>query len=73
MLAGEHELLLDDARRVHEAASRAGVDSRILVGEGMQHDWPLTLPWLDESKKAWQSMRELVEGRQRSTQEVTPR
>ena len=63
LLAGEHELLLDDARRVHEAASRAGVDSRMLVGEGMQHDWPLTLPWLDESKSAWQAMRGFVEER----------
>ena len=63
LLAGEHELLLDDARRVHKAASRAGVDSRILVGEGMQHDWPLTLPWLDESKRAWHAMRVFVEER----------
>ncbi len=63
LLAGEHELLLDDARRVHKAASRAGVDSRILVGEGMQHDWPLTLPWLDESKRAWHAMRGFVEER----------
>lgn len=23
--------------------------------EGMQHDWPLTLPWLDESNEAWRS------------------
>jgi hypothetical protein len=22
----------------------------------MQHDWPLTLPWLDESKQAWRAM-----------------
>jgi acetyl esterase/lipase len=61
LLAGEHELLLDDARRVHEAASRLGVASRLHIGPGMQHDWPLTLPWLGESKRAWHAMRRFVE------------
>lgn len=65
LLAGEHELLLDDARRVHEAAIRVGTDSRMLVGEGMQHDWPLALPWLDESKWAWNVMRRFAEERSR--------
>jgi len=27
-----------------------------LVGPGMQHDWPLALPWLPESREAWQRM-----------------
>jgi acetyl esterase/lipase len=63
VLAGEDELLLDDARRVHESATRAGVDSRLLVGKGMQHDWPLTLPWLEESREAWRAMRRFVEER----------
>jgi acetyl esterase/lipase len=60
LLTGEHEVLLDDARRVHELARRVGTDARILVGKRMQHDWPLTLPWLDESKAAWRAMREFV-------------
>jgi monoterpene epsilon-lactone hydrolase len=63
ILVGENELLLDDALRVLDAAKRAGVDARALVGEGMQHDWPLTLPWLDESKQAWAAMRRFVEER----------
>lgn len=63
LLAGEHELLLDDARRVHESATRAGTASRMLVGEGMQHDWPLTLPWLDESRQAWRAMRNFADER----------
>jgi hypothetical protein len=29
----------------------------------MQHDWPLTLPWLDESRAAWSAMRRFVEER----------
>jgi acetyl esterase/lipase len=62
ILVGENELLLDDALRVRDAAKSAGTDARVLVGEGMQHDWPLTLPWLDESRLAWNEMRRFVEG-----------
>jgi epsilon-lactone hydrolase len=61
LLAGENELLLDDAVRVRDAASAAGTEARVLIGEGMQHDWPLTLPWLDESRLAWNAMRSFVE------------
>jgi acetyl esterase/lipase len=62
ILVGENELLLDDALRVRDSAKSAGTDARVLVGEGMQHDWPLTLPWLDESRLAWNEMRRFVEG-----------
>lgn len=61
LLVGESELLLDDALRTRDAATSAGTDVRVLVGEGMQHDWPLTLPWLDESRLAWNAMRRFVE------------
>jgi len=27
----------------------------------MQHDWPLTLPWLDESRHAWSELRRFVD------------
>jgi hypothetical protein len=27
----------------------------------MQHDWPLTLPWLDESRTAWSEIVRFVE------------
>jgi monoterpene epsilon-lactone hydrolase len=60
VLAGEHEVLLDDALRVVERACSAGTDARMLIGRGMQHDWPLTLPWLDESKEAWRAMAAFV-------------
>jgi acetyl esterase/lipase len=61
LLVGEDELLLDDALRVRDAATSAGTDVRVLIGKGMQHDWPLTLPWLDESRHAWSAMRRFVE------------
>jgi epsilon-lactone hydrolase len=63
LLAGEDELLLDDALRVREAAGAAGTDVRVHIGRGMQHDWPLTLPWLDESSLAWAVMESFVEER----------
>jgi epsilon-lactone hydrolase len=61
LLVGENELLLDDARRVRDAAVGRGTDAKVLIGTGMQHDWPLTLPWLEESRAAWNSIREFVE------------
>ena len=61
LLVGEDELLLDDSMRVFEAAKSVGTKVYIHKGIGMQHDWPLTLPWLDESKLAWKVMREFVE------------
>jgi monoterpene epsilon-lactone hydrolase len=63
LLAGEDELLRDDAVRVADRATRAGTGARLLVGRGMQHDWPLTLPWLEESRQAWNTMRFFVKER----------
>ncbi len=61
MLAGGHEVLLDDALRVAEKARAAGVDVTLCVGRGMQHDFPLTLPWLDESREAWKRIVAFVD------------
>ena len=61
VLVGEDEVLFDDAVRVRDAAVRAGTDARLLIGPGMQHDWPLTLPWLDESRHAWKVMGAFVD------------
>jgi epsilon-lactone hydrolase len=63
VLVGEDELLLDDAKRLVDSARRSGTDARLLVGERMQHDWPLTLPWLEESRAAWKEMRSFVDER----------
>jgi monoterpene epsilon-lactone hydrolase len=60
LLAGEDEILLDDTLRVAEAAKRAGTDASLIVGKGMQHDWPLTMPRLEESKQAWRAMQAFV-------------
>jgi monoterpene epsilon-lactone hydrolase len=63
LLVGRDELLLDDALRLRDAATSVGTDVRVHIGAGMQHDWPLTLPWLDESRLAWSAMRNFVEER----------
>jgi acetyl esterase/lipase len=75
LLAGEHEVLLDDARRVAERARAAGTEAEVLVGPRMQHDWPLTLPWLEESKRAWRAMATFVEqlARPRDSRDLAPR
>lgn len=61
LLVAENELLLDDALRVRDAAIGKGTDARVFIGKGMQHDWPLTLPWLDESRVAWKAIRAFIE------------
>lgn len=61
LLVGDNELLLDDALRVRDAAANKGTDACVFIGKGMQHDWPLTLPWLDESRAAWDAIRSFVE------------
>ena len=61
LLAGDQEILLDDTRRLAASARRAGVKVTEEIGAGMQHDWPLTLPWLPESRRAWQTIARFVD------------
>jgi monoterpene epsilon-lactone hydrolase len=60
VLVGEDELLAEDARRLVDRARASGTDARLLMGKGMQHDWPLTLPWLAESRRAWGEITNFV-------------
>ncbi len=61
LVVGDQEVLLDDALRVESRAKRAGVDVDTCVGRGMQHDFPLTLPWLEESREAWEAIRAFLD------------
>lgn len=56
LIVGDQEVLLDDTLRVEAKARDAGVDAEVCVGRGMQHDFPLTLPWLEESREAWETV-----------------
>jgi len=61
LLAGDRELLLDDTRRFAQKARAAGVIVCEEIGRHMQHDWPLTLPWLSASKQAWRTIARFVD------------
>jgi epsilon-lactone hydrolase len=61
LFAGEDELLLDDSERVVDSARERGTAAAMVIGRGMQHDWPLTLPWLEESRMAWNAIQRFVE------------
>jgi monoterpene epsilon-lactone hydrolase len=65
VLVGEDELLAEDARRLVDRARASGTDARLLLGKGMQHDWPLTLPWLAESRRAWEEITNFINDRAR--------
>jgi epsilon-lactone hydrolase len=66
-LVGENELLLDDTLRAANSAREKGTSASVFLGEGMQHDWPLTLPWLDESRLAWNAIGTFIEEHSRTT------
>lgn len=59
--AGEDELLAAGVRRLVAAARRAGTPAELCIGAGMQHDFLLTLPWLAESRRAWDLLATFVE------------
>lgn len=61
LIVGGDEVLLDDALRVAARARVAGTRADLLVGRGMQHDFPLTLPFLAESRRAWKQMARFVD------------
>jgi acetyl esterase/lipase len=60
-LVGENEALAEPTVRLVDRARAAGTEVGLLVGKGMQHDWPLTLPWLDESRHAWKVIVDFIE------------
>lgn len=58
---GEHEVLLDDSRRCAAAARAAGVPVVEVIGPAMQHVFPIALPWLAESRHAWQAITSFLD------------
>jgi monoterpene epsilon-lactone hydrolase len=49
---GSTELLLDDARRVHERVLAAGGDSRLSVYDDVHHVWQMLTPLVPEARTA---------------------
>jgi acetyl esterase/lipase len=49
---GSTELLLDDARRMHERIVAAGGESRLTVYDDVMHGWQLLVPVVPEATRA---------------------
>ena len=58
---GSNEILLDDALHTAKAAKEAGVHVRQTTYPEMSHDFQLLFPMLEESKMAWEEMKDFVE------------
>jgi len=61
-VVGGHEVILDDTRRCVQKARAEGVSVEEVVGEGMLHDYPLALPKLGESQRAWGTIARFCAG-----------
>jgi acetyl esterase/lipase len=57
---GSTELLLDDARRMHERLSSAGGNSHLSVYEGVAHAWHLGIPFIQEATRAVREVASFV-------------
>ena len=59
-IVGEHEAILDDTRRCVKKARGVGVTVTELIGARMFHDYPLALPRLRESQRAWNAIEDFL-------------
>ena len=58
---GENELLLSDSETIAAKAEAAGTDVQFIVYPLMCHTFYIVVPWIAESKKAWQKIRTFME------------
>jgi acetyl esterase/lipase len=58
---GATELLLDDARRMHERITSAGGTSHLSVYEGVAHAWHLGIPFMPEATRAVREVASFVD------------
>jgi monoterpene epsilon-lactone hydrolase len=65
VLVGTAETLLDDARRITDRASAAGVDATLRVADDMIHIFPLFVSFLPEAKDAVAEIGEFISGHAR--------
>ena len=50
--AASNELLVDDARRIHDSVQKAGGVSRLEIFDDLFHDWPILDGFLPEARQA---------------------
>ena len=58
---GSTELLLDDARRVHDAIIAAGGRSRLSIYDDVVHGWQLLAPFVPESRAALREVSAFIQ------------
>ena len=59
IFASRHEILLDDATRLHERALAAGVSSTLVLANGLPHVWP-TMVNLPEARASLRQAAEFI-------------
>jgi acetyl esterase/lipase len=60
---GSTELLLDDARRVHDGAIAAGTESHLTVYDAVHHGWQMLTPLVPEANAALGEAAEFIQAR----------
>ena len=63
IIVGTAEVLLDDAKRLHEKAESVGVDSTLEIWDDMVHIWPWFAPFLPEGQQAMEQMGDFIKER----------
>lgn len=61
ILVGDQEVLWSDGKLVVDKINEAGGKATLVAGIGMQHNWPFSLPFLEESRAAMDCLAEFVE------------
>jgi monoterpene epsilon-lactone hydrolase len=60
---GDSEVLLDDSRRVHDNAMRAGVAATLQIWSGVPHGWQMFAPFLPEARAALRDAAAFINAR----------
>ena len=63
IIVGTSEVLLDDAKRLHENAESVGVNSTLGIWDDMVHIWPWFAPFLPEGQQAMEQMGDFIKER----------
>ena len=63
IIVGTAEVLLDDAKRLHENAESVEVDSTLEIWDDMVHIWPWFAPFLPEGQQAMEQMGDFIKER----------
>src|SRR3982074_1839070 len=57
---GESEVLLDDARQVHEKALGTGGSSELRIVKGVPHGWQFGGPFVPEARESLRQIAEFI-------------